>query len=264
MPTNTLTCLGVGDGLACPDRYHSAFLYRLGRTRLLVDCGEPVCRNLCRLGLDSDAVDAVLLSHLHADHFGGFFMLLQGLWLEGRRKALPVYMPGTGIGPVRALLRAATLYERLFPFRVRFEAWRAGRPVRVGDARVTPFPTTHLDSLNARFGPRRGPVPVAYSFLLEAGGLRIGHSADLGSPVDLAPLFAKPLDLLVCELAHFELEEGLRYLNTQRIRRVVFVHLSRICWANLPRTRRLAAKLMPDIPHMFARDGQVISLRSKA
>ncbi len=263
----SLTCLGVGDGKPCDDRNHSAFLYHFGPTTLLVDCGEPVSRWFRARRLSSDALDAVFLSHLHADHLGGLFMLLQGLWLEGRRRDLTVYLPGNAIRPLRALLRAATLYEELFPFQLRFQPLRAGRPVKVGRARVTPFPTSHLNSLHAQFqercGRRQGPAPIAYCFLLEAAGLRVGHSADLGAPEDLAPLLAKPLDLLVCELAHFRPEEIFRYLRGRDIGRALFVHLSRRCWERLPATRRLAAKLLPDLPHSFAQDGQIVSLKSR-
>ncbi len=57
--------------------------------------------------------------------------------------------------------------------------------------------------------------------------LRIAHSADLGAPQDLAPLLEKPLDLLVCELAHFEPKDLFRYLKGRDIGRIVFIHMAR-------------------------------------
>jgi hypothetical protein len=39
---------------------------------------------------------------------------------------------------------------------------------------------------------------------------------------------------------------------------VVFVDLAQAYWENLGQTRRLAAMLLPDIPHFFARDGAVV------
>jgi ribonuclease BN (tRNA processing enzyme) len=260
MEKSSLTCFGVGDGWPCADRNHSSFLYRFGNISILLDCGEPVSRGYKAGGSSYDAVDALFLSHLHADHFGGFFMLLQGFWLERRRKKLTVHLPGNAIKPLRALLQAAAIYEELFAFRLRFRPLRASKPVTVGGARVTPFRTTHLEGLRAKLRKGRGPKPDSFCFLLEAGGVRVGHSADLGRPEDLAPLLKKPLDLLVCEVAHFSAEEIFRYLGGRDIKRVVFVHLARPYWEDLPQTRRLAAKLLPDIPHLFARDGQVISL----
>ena len=45
MSTVELKCFGVGDGQACADRNHSAYLYTASGTALLVDCGEPVSRS---------------------------------------------------------------------------------------------------------------------------------------------------------------------------------------------------------------------------
>jgi hypothetical protein len=100
----------------------------------------------------------------------------------------------------------------------------------------------------------------AFSFLFQYGSLRIGHSADLGKPEDLEPLLEKPLDLLVCELAHFPPEEMFIYLRGRRIKRVVFIHLGRTLWEDIAKTRRFASKMLPDIPHTFAHDGAIFNL----
>ena len=118
----TLKCLGVGDGWPCPDRNHSAFLYRFDNEAVLIDCGEPVAGSYKASKLNYNLIDAIFLSHLHSDHSGGFFMLMQGFWLERRRKALPVYLPPTGIQPLRAWLNAALMFDRLLPFKLRLRA----------------------------------------------------------------------------------------------------------------------------------------------
>jgi hypothetical protein len=94
--------------------------------------------------------------------------------------------------------------------------------------------------------------------LIEGGGRRVGHSADLGKPEDLAPLLTKPLDLLVCELAHFEAERLFRFLQGRPIKRVVFVHVARKYWKNRAKTRRVAAKMLSRVTHSFAKDGDEV------
>jgi len=256
----SLTCLGVGDGWTCADRNHASFLYRFGKTSLLIDCGEPVDGALRAHGVGPHTVDSILISHLHSDHIGGFFMLMQGLWLQGRRKELPIHMPRGAIKPVRAMLRAVYVFDEWLNFRLHFLPIKSGKPIAVRDVHFTAFPTTHLDGFKAKFQKKYGGDFSAYCFLLQSRGLRIGHSADLGRPEDLEPLVARPLDLLVCELAHFAPEDLFLYLRGRPIKRVVFVHLGRSYWENLGQTRRLAAKMLPDIPHTFAHDGAVFHL----
>ena len=256
----SLTCLGVGDGWPCADRNHASFLYRFGRTTLLVDCGEPVDRTFRAAGASPDLIDGIVVSHLHADHIGGFFMLMQGFWVEGRRRDLPVYMPGGAIRPLRDMLRTTLIFDELLNFRLHLLPLKIRQPISFRDVQVTAFPTSHLDGLRAKFQKRYHSDFSAHSFLFQAGGRRIGHSADLGRPEDLEPLLQKPLDLLVCEMSHFAAEELLVYLRGRRIRRIVFMHLGRTYWEDLPRTRRMAAKMLPDIPHSFAHDGTVIGI----
>jgi hypothetical protein len=183
-------------------------------------------------------------------------MLMQGFWLERRKKDLPVHLPADGVKPIRQMLKAALLFPELLRFRLRLQPLRAGRPVATDGVRVTPFLSTHLERLRKMFQRKHPQHFAAYCFLIEAGGKRIGHSADLGRPEDLEPLLAKPLDLLVCELAHFRPETLFRYLGKRDIKRIIFIHVGRRYWENLSATRRLAAKMLPGIPFTFARDNQ--------
>lgn len=255
---NNLICLGVGDGWSSSDRGHAAFVYRFGKTSLLVDCGEPADGTFRACGLEQTSIDAAVLSHLHADHFGGLFMFLQGSWLGGRTRDLPLYLPRHAIRPLRAMLDAAMLWDRLLGFKLRLRPVLPRRSFQVNELRVTPHPTTHLDGLRRKFGRNHPGVFSSFCFLIQGAGRRVGHSADIGKPDDLEPLVAEPLDLLVCELAHFAPESMFSYLRGRAIRKIAFVHLSGEHWANLPRTRRLAKQMLGNIPHTFARDGDVV------
>lgn len=250
----TLKCFGVGDGLPCTDRNHAAFLYRLGKTSILIDCGEPIDGSYKASGLGYDLIDSVFLSHLHSDHAGGFFMLMQGFWLEGRKKPLPVYLPAYGVKPVREMLRAVLLFPSLLPFRLQLLPLRTSKPILVNGVKVTAFPTSHLGRLKAKFRKSSPRNFTSYCFLIESWNRRMVHSSDLGRPEDLEPLLRQPLDLLVCELAHFSARDIFGYLQGRPIKRVVFVHLGRDLWQNLAVTRGLAARMLPGIPHTFACD----------
>src|SRR6266700_725502 len=254
-----LKCFGVGDGLPCTDRNHAAFLYRLGKTTILIDCGEPMDSSYKASGLPYDLIDSIFLSHLHSDHAGGFFMLMQGFWLAGRGKDLPVFLPLDAIKPMRQMLNTFFLFDEVLSFRLRLFPLKNTKPVTVNGVRVTPFRTTHLEASREQFQRKYGGDFAAYCFLIESSGRRVGHSSDLGRPEDLEPLLEKPLDLLVCEIAHFSPEQIFGYLKGRDIKRVVFVHLARPHWENLTRTRRLAAKMLPELPHTFARDFAEIS-----
>ncbi len=256
----SLKCFGVGDGWPCGDRGHSSFLYRFGKTTLLIDCGESVSGGFKGSGLSYDSIDRILLSHLHSDHIGGFFMLMQGFWLERRTKDLPIHLPQDGIVPIRQLLDVAMIFDELLAFRPQFKALAAGKPILSGGVRITPFPTTHLESLRQAHQRKYPLAFAAFSFLLETKNLRIAHSADLGAPEDLEPLVQKPLDLLVCELSHFKPADLFRYLHGRPIKRIEFIHVARPYWENLAKVKAQAEKLLGGIPFSFPHDGDEITL----
>jgi len=270
MDSVSVHCLGVGDGTASTGRNHSAYLYSFDGTRILIDSGEPVSRSLKLAGLGADSIDALFISHLHSDHIGGLFMLLQGYWLDQRRKLLPIHMPKDGIEPVRQMLRTAYLFDEILPFRLKFETLRSKQPVEIQQdasdqrsgkpVRVTPFPTTHLDRARKAFQALHPGEYAAYSFLLESAGARIAHSADIGAPEDLDPLLSQPVDLLVCEVAHFEPADLFAYLRERPIKRLLLIHLARYYWEKFDEIRSAAEKELPSMNVSFARDGQVVQL----
>jgi ribonuclease BN (tRNA processing enzyme) len=251
-------CFGVGDGWPCADRKHASFLYQIGKASILIDCGEPIDSSFKASGLSYDTIDRILISHLHSDHIGGFQMFMQGFWLEGRKKELPVHLPAEGIKPVRAMMRASYLFEELLSFRLHFETLQMRKPIVTKGVRITPFYSSHLEGLRKSFQKKYPLKFEAFCFLIESGKMRIGHSADIGKPEDLAPLLARPLDLLVCELAHFEAEELFAYLRQHKIKRIAFTHVARPLWDKLKKTQRLAAKCLPGVKVSFPQDQEEI------
>ncbi|MBO61059.1 MAG: hypothetical protein CMO63_03675 [Verrucomicrobiales bacterium] len=261
MSNLTTTCLGTGDGHPSGSRAHSAFLYEFPSVTILLDCGEPVTHTLTRRGVHPDAIDHIFLSHLHSDHLGGFFMLMQGLWLRRRQKPLTVFLPEEGIKPVQQLLCSAYLFPELMPFKTEYKSWTSGQPCSLGPLTATPFNTTHLEQLRESFQPQYPQQAFeAFSFTLETGNTRAAHSADIGHLNDLDPLVTKPLDLLVCELAHVEPADLFEYLAGRNIGQILFTHVAQGHWEDEAGLRQLARDTLGGMPHEFATDGTEVAL----
>ena len=62
----------IGSGAAFThDNYHSNILIELGGKKLLIDCGSDARFALHELGYTHRDIDAIYISHIHADHVGG-------------------------------------------------------------------------------------------------------------------------------------------------------------------------------------------------
>jgi ribonuclease BN (tRNA processing enzyme) len=256
----SLQCLGVGDGTASADRNRSAYLYRLGEFSFLIDCGEPVTRSLTAGGVHCETIDRIFLSHLHSDHAGGLLMLIQALWLDQRRKELVIHLPSDAVDPLTRMLHAAYLFPEVLPFRLRFEPIVPSTALTLGDVHVTAHRTTHLDALRKSFQAKYPGDYAAYCFLIESKKTRIAHSADIGAPEDLEPLLAAPVDLLVCEIAHFKPEDLFTYLSGKKIGRILFTHLSRWNWDRPKEVETMATQMLPGANFSFPRDNHKVQL----
>jgi ribonuclease BN (tRNA processing enzyme) len=92
-----LTVVGSGDAFGSGGRFNTCFHLAAGERRVLIDCGASTHVALRARGIDPNTIDAIILSHLHGDHFGGIpFLLLEGQFLSRReRPVLFAGPPGT-------------------------------------------------------------------------------------------------------------------------------------------------------------------------
>lgn len=161
----------------------SGYLVEEGGFHLLLDCGNGV---LSRLGhyLDFFRLDAILVSHLHADHISDLLIMRYGLELAGKNgllgSPLPLYAPP----------EPAAEYERL-PYKGAFTV----RPIHEAlKLAVGPFAITASAGVHA--------VP-AFSLRLESPSGAIVYSGDTEAHDGLAH-FAGGADLFLCEANYLE------------------------------------------------------------
>ena len=77
------------------------------RGTLLLDCGTTTNTGFAALDIDRDEIDAIVVSHFHADHFGGIpLFMLAARYVDGRRKPLHIAGPPDVEPRVRALAAA--------------------------------------------------------------------------------------------------------------------------------------------------------------
>jgi ribonuclease BN (tRNA processing enzyme) len=158
-----LTILGsaaswAGAGQAC-----SGYLVEDEGTTLLVDCGNGTLANAATV-TDVTSLDAVLISHMHPDHFADLYSLHAALRFspEGPIGSLPLYLPEGLWDRLGALLidhGRKQLAEAFEPHPL-----ASGSALTFDGITVTPHSVDH-----------DGPT---FAFTFEAGGAKLAYTAD--------------------------------------------------------------------------------------
>ena len=88
----TVTLLGTGTPRPDIEHFSQAILVEAGDTKLLFDAGRGATMRLHQIGISSDQINKVFLTHLHYDHIVG----LDDVWLTARlwQRAEPLKVLG--------------------------------------------------------------------------------------------------------------------------------------------------------------------------
>jgi len=242
-----LRFVGCGDALGSGGRFNTCFHVTGNSVNFLIDCGASSLPALKRLGIARDAIDLVLITHFHGDHFAGLpFLLLDA---QFTRRSRPLVIAGPhGIEAKLANLMEA-LFEHSSKTKQRFDlsvvALEPEQSRTFGEVKVTPYPVVH--------GESGGPF-LAYR--IEAEGRVIAYSADTEWTDTLIPA-ARDADLFIAEAYYYDkvvknhlslktLEAHLPAINAKQL---VLTHMGEDMLARLG-----------ELPYLAAHDGMAIEL----
>ncbi len=226
----TLTCqfLGTGDAFGTGGRAHSCFRIYTPSYSLLVDCGGTAPLAWQRVGQSLAQLDAVLITHLHGDHYGGLpFLLLEAQYVHRRQRPLLL------VGPAGLQARLEALCALLYPgvrfeFPIEYRVYFTHEFLAVGPAAVRAYPVRHA------------PAADPHALRLVWEGRTLAFSGDTAWTDTLLEV-AKGADLFICECydyadrgqnGHLSLEVLRREHPRLGSERTLLTHLGPDMWAH--------------------------------
>lgn len=239
--------LGSGDAFGSGGRLQPSILVQSAPMNFLIDCGATAQIALRRYAINPNTIDAIILSHLHGDHFGGLpFFILAAQLVTKRTTPLII------AGPAGTEQKLAALMELMFPgstaarrpFAVEVIELAAGQRQLLGGIAVIPQKVVHTTA------------DQSLALRIECDGRVIAYSGDSEWTETLITA-GRGADLLIAEAYYYEkkIKNHLDYLtlvaNLAAIgpRRLILTHMSDDMLARLG-----------ELDAEWAEDGKIVEL----
>ncbi|GAC1408247.1 MAG: MBL fold metallo-hydrolase [Candidatus Velthaea sp.] len=195
-----VTVVGSSSSVPRPQRACSSYLVQDDETSIVLDLGTGAFSNL-RQYVDYDRLDAVVISHMHADHFIDLIPLRYALRYGALRREtkLPLYLPPDGERMLYHLVSAfadegaGDFLGEVFDVRT----FEPGKPLRINSGTLRFAHTAHY-------------IP-AFAIRYDRSGQSVTYSADT-APDHRVVEIARGTDMFICEctLLAGDVENGMR------------------------------------------------------
>jgi ribonuclease BN (tRNA processing enzyme) len=209
-----VTMLGTGVGIPQPGRSQAAVLVESDQS-LLLDCGAGTLLRLDQLGASLEALDTVVLTHLHLDHVSDLLALANARYLSD--------MPGLQVfGP-----EGTDVY-----FKIAKSVYPNLDKMDMAVRELLPMDSISLKGFDI-FAEEACHSVTALAYRLEAEEKVVVYSGDT-EPCPRVAALAKGADLLVHECSfpepfdvtnHSTPKKLGRMIKNQGVKRVVLTHL---------------------------------------
>jgi ribonuclease BN (tRNA processing enzyme) len=220
----TVTVIGSADAFNSGGRGNACYLVEDNEGVFCVDFGPTALMSLKQRGVDLNDVDAVFLTHLHGDHFGGLHLL----YIDAQYRSVRT-RPLTICGPIGTERRVETWYRLAYGSAGRRRTYTTNY-VELSPGDLALVAGRHIRTYRANHMRLRDG---ALHLRIRTGKISLGFTGDTAWSDELLPL-STGLDLLVCECTdervspdrHLSWDVLEPRLGSLRAREILLTHLS--------------------------------------
>lgn len=240
--------IGSGDAFGSGGRFNTCFYVHAGHSDFLIDCGASsmVALKANRIALND--IQLILITHFHADHFGGIpFFILDAQLISKRTHPLTI------AGPEGIAERIESAMETAFPgssktqqkYDISVVELTGRRPSILNGLCITPFSVNH-----------GMPEGSCFAYRIEVEDRIIAYTGDTEWTDTLIEV-GRNADLFIAE-AYFYDKKVRNHLDYATL----VGHMDQIHPKRLVLTHMSSEMLSrgSDIPHETAKDGKIMEI----
>jgi len=243
-----LQFIGSGDAFGSGGKLNTCFHVTGKKNNFLIDCGASSLIGLKKNNIELNAIETILFTHFHADHFGGIpFFMLDAQFFSKRREPLTI------VGPHGLDIWYERVMETSFPgssetrtrFDVNFIELAEKQPTQVGNLKVTPHLVNH--------GNPGGPF---FSYRVECENRIIAYTGDT-EWTDALINTGYEADLFIAEAYFYEKKVQLHLDYATLIEHLPEISPKRLVLTHM--SDDMLSKV-DNLPYEIAEDGKILVL----
>jgi ribonuclease BN (tRNA processing enzyme) len=187
--------VGTGDAFGSGGRFNTCFHIRGATTTFLIDCGATSLVAMKARGMDRNAIDLILVTHFHGDHFGGIpFFILDAQFFAKRTRPLTI------AGPPGLKEQFTAAMETAFA-----GSSKTKQKFDLTLTEISPRVPTTICGVNVAAAPVvHGPPQINfYGYRISVDGKTIAYTGDTQWTDSLIEI-GRGADLLIAEAYYFD------------------------------------------------------------
>jgi ribonuclease BN (tRNA processing enzyme) len=225
MSPDSFTILGSSSGVPQADRGTAAYLLRVNDRLTIIDCGGGATSSFLKRGYDPLDIDSLFISHTHSDHVCELPLLIQMIYLAGRKDPLDIFLPDEFVEIFRRMLPAMYIIPEKLPFEIRIRGYSGGFEYN-SEFKLNAIANRHLEKYREHIERHNLPNKMqSHSFRIEVGESLLFYSGDIASFDDIRP-HIDGCRYVVTELTHVEQDDFFASASSIDVGQYIITHLA--------------------------------------
>jgi len=224
--------VGTGSGKTSLKRHHSSLLISSKNYNILVDCGDGTSLAILKQNINFDSIDAVLISHLHADHYSGLASLLNQVKLLNRKTPFTIFIHRTLTNYIKSYLINSYLFIERLGFELNIIGVDENKEISLADSfSFISKLNSHLDKYKANAFSTNVNLS-SLSFLFKDDKTSCIYTGDIASMNDMY-LFNEKVDWFIAESSHINLGDLKEIGDKNLADKIIMTHIDEESEKNL-------------------------------
>ncbi|HVP36185.1 MAG TPA: MBL fold metallo-hydrolase [Terriglobales bacterium] len=251
--------LGSSSGMPDPERACSSILLETERKSYLIDAGEGCASSILKHKIDPLKIKQVFITHTHADHCIGIFMLVQMMHLLENKENIEIYLPEESVFWFENMFDALYFFHEKLKTKFELKPYTQDLLFKDKNLILRAHPNRHLLGNKEYISEENLPNKMeSYCFSLELGGNRIVYSGDIADMKDIEDLIEE-VDLFFCESTHISVDKLVELVKRKKVKQTILTHIHEEVEKKKEQIIRMAEE-MGYRNLRFASDGMSMSL----